>query len=49
MVYELKLHVDDVDVVLIYFLLVLKDLITRRKFSEFQLHLFLLCQLLELL
>ena len=32
---KFKLHVDDVDVVLIYLLLVLKDLFASCKFSEF--------------
>lgn len=45
MVDEFELHVDDIDVVLVYFLLVLQDLIASCEFPEFQLHLFLLGQL----
>ena len=48
-VYQPQLHVNDIDIVLIYLLLVLQNLLARCKFTEFQTHLLLLGQLLQLL
>ena len=43
MIDQLQLHVYDVHVVLVYLLLMLKDLLACREFAILQLHLLLLC------
>ena len=46
---ELQFHIDDVDVMLVYLLLMLQYLITGGKLAKLQLHLLLSRQLLQLI